>query len=188
MATAYDGIYIEALYESVPFFLKQPDVFPLTNVQMLNDLRKFGKYTEPLLMKRVEKQLEDFGGPDLLNLSLRTVNRRLHKIVCMKAEAGEHQGAGNKKLVFMTLQYSPHSQGVIVPESFFAELLVGGYRNSASVIADWNASMGYYYCGTKQKFVPRTIKRQEEQADGTHEEVVVTGNQEGSALINGRSF
>ena len=107
MATAYDGIYIEALYESVPFFLKQPDVFPLTNVQMLNDLRKFGKYTEPLLMKRVEKHLEDFGGPDLLNLSLRTVNRRLHKIVCMKAEAGEHQGAENKKLVFMTLQYSP---------------------------------------------------------------------------------
>lgn len=139
LATAYDGIYIEALYDSVPFFLKQADVFPLTNVQMLNDLRKFKKDTEPLLMKRVEKQLEDFGGPDLLNLSLRTLNRRLHKIVCMKNEVGMDQGAGPKKLVYMTMQYSPESTGVLVPESYFAELLVGGFRNSASLINDWNS-------------------------------------------------
>ena len=90
-------------------------------------------------MKRVEKQLEDFGGPDLLNLSLRIVNRRLHKIVCMKNEVGMDQGAGPKKLVYMTMQYSPESTGVLVPESYFAELLVGGFRNSASLINDWNS-------------------------------------------------
>ena len=143
LTRAFDGVYIEAVYEAVAFFLFAcKDTFVVTDAALLERHRVYGKDTIPLVHKKLEADQQVYLERDAIKLSLWSLNKVLKRIVCLK------QG-----FVYFELKFSESTGGMTVHESFIANLVQSGWSTLQVVVNSFCSRMDYKYSSKLRCFL-----------------------------------